>query len=269
MNLKKYVLFLVIIFSVNLLYAQDMQDGYKEIGEMKDWGFGITPYALLASQSTDVGGEKLRQSFSDLASLTNAGFQIIASARYKRVVMSFDGTFATLGGDINQAGLHVDMTIKQRIIDFKLSYIVYDNFELKGGNVINGWSLEFGSGMKYWKNDVGVDYTLKIKDKIIDQGNISIPQEWWDLMIGAKTRFILNEKVLLGVSLNVGGFGIGNSSKFAYDFTYINNFKVLKWLSINAGFRNFNYRRIDGEGTEEVETKVNVLGPMLGVSFIL
>ncbi len=263
------VIIIVIMMSSSLLYGQDAQEGYQEVNKMKDWGFGITPYALLASQSTDVGGEKLRQSFSDLSSMTNAGFQIIASARYKKIVLSYDGTFATLGGDINQAGLHVDATIRQRIFDFKSTYIVYDNFELKGGSAINGWSLELGIGAKYWKNDVGVDYTLSLNDKVIDQGNYSIPQKWWDLMVGAKTKFILNDKVLLGVSMNIGGFGIGNSSKFAYDFTYINNFKVLNWLSINAGFRNFRYRRIDGEGAEEVETKVNVLGPMLGVSFIL
>jgi len=38
---------------------------------------------------------------------------------------------------------------------------------------------------------------------------------------------------------------------------------------INAGFRNFRYHRIDGEGTDALETTVNVLGPVLGVSFVL
>ena len=39
-----------------------------------EWGLSITPYAWFAAQSSDVGGEKLRQSFNDLASITNLGF---------------------------------------------------------------------------------------------------------------------------------------------------------------------------------------------------
>ena len=67
--------------------------------------------------------------------------------------------------------------------------------------------------------------------------------------------------------MDVGGFGIGDSSKFSYNFTYINTFKVHKNIAINAGFRSFRYKRLDGEGTEEIQTKVGVLGPLLGVTF--
>lgn len=260
---------ITILLSFGNLFAQNIEGIYKDVDKMDDWGFSITPYALLAAQSTDVGGEKLRQSFSDLSSMTNTGFQLVASARYKKLVLSFDGTFATLGTASSIAGLDIDATIKQRIIDLKSSYIIYENFEFVGDNVINGWSLDIGVGAKYWKNDVGLNYTLSIGDIIIDEGSYTIPQQWWDLMVGIKTRFVLNDKVRLAVGFNVGGFGIGNSSKFAYDFTYINNFRVLNWMSVNAGFRSFNYSRVDGEGQDEVSTKVNVLGPLLGVSFIL
>ena len=247
--------------------------------ENDKWEIYFTPYALIASQSTDVGGQKIRQSFGDLASLTNAGFQIITTARYKRLFLTFDGTFATLGGNITSTGdlmsYDVDLTIKQRILDFKLSYMVYNNFEIKGSDVIKGWSLEFAGGVKYWQNDVIIDYTLTAHnplpgkdDKIVQDSEI-IPQKWFDLMLGGQADFILSDKVKLVVGFNVGGFGIGNSSKFAYDFTYINSFRVLKWLSVDVGFRNFYYNRVDGEGVDELTTKVKVIGPILGVTFDL
>jgi len=262
--MKKINLALIVLLLTSIVaMGQDSQAGYRSSDEMKDWGFSVTPYAMLAAQSTDVGTEKIRQSFSDLTGMTNAGFQIIAVARYKRLKLSFDGTFATLGSDMEQGPLTVEVEIKQRILDYKLSYIVYDNFEFAEDNAIHGWSLEFGVGAKYWKNDVGVNYEIAILDTVLGDG-LTIPQEWWDLMVGVKTHFVLNKKVSLGVALDVGGFGIGNSSKFAYNFTYINNFKVLNWMSVNAGFRNFRYNRID----DEVETTVNVLGPLIGVSFI-
>lgn len=276
----KKITFILFVLYIGLgsLFAQETNDKYQEIDKMNDWGLIITPYALLASQSTDVGGEKIRQSFDDLSSLTNAGFQIIVAARYKRFGLSFDGTFATLGSDVTNSGnivsTNIDLKIKQNIFDLKLTYFLYDNFEIKGNDVIKGWSLQVGGGGKYWSNDVGINSIITLhrpfqEDEIIENSE-TIQLEWWDAMVGAKTKFILSDKVMLGINFNVGGFGIGNSSKFAYDFTYINNFRVLDWMSVNAGFRNFYYKRKDDEGTDaELTTKVNVLGPFLGVSFIL
>ena len=84
-------------------------------------------------------------------------------------------------------------------------------------------------------------------------------------MVGVKTNIMLSRKVLLGASFSVGGFGIGDSSEFTHDLTYINAFRVWRYMTINAGFRSFKYKRDDNG----LETTVNVLGPLLGVSFIL
>lgn len=268
-----YFLWLILTgLSFQLLAQQDIDPqeevhaGFNQPEQAKDWGFAITPYALLAAQSTDVGGEKIRQSFSDLSSMTNAGFQVIAGLRYKRWTAIWDGTFATLGVEEMQGPLDVDLEIVQRIQDFKLSYLVYDDFEISEGNILDGWSLEISAGGKYWKNDVDVSYSLVINDNPILEDSFKELQEWWDLMIGVKTRFVISPKFLLSVAYNAGGFGIGDSSKFAHDFTYINSFKVHRHILVNAGFRGFRYRRVDGEGEDELETVVSVLGPMLGVS---
>jgi len=88
-------------------------------------------------------------------------------------------------------------------------------------------------------------------------------------MIGMDVKFVISKKFMLSVGGNIGGFGIGNSSEFAHDFTYLNSFKLSKLIIIIAGFRSFRYKRVDGIGDEELKTKVNVLGPVLGVSFVL
>ena len=85
-------------------------------------------------------------------------------------------------------------------------------------------------------------------------------------MVGMNMKFVMTPKFLLSVALNVGGFGIRNSSKFSHNFTYINTFKVHKNIAVNAGFRSFRYKRVDGEGAEELQTIVSVLGPLLGVT---
>jgi len=266
--MKKIVLtFTALSFLVVTAIGQTNSNNYTD--KKKDWGFVITPYALLASQSTDVGGQKLRQSFSDLYSITNAGFQIVTIVLYKKLSLRFDGTIANLGDNGSSGPLQVDLNIKQKILDLSLGYTVYDNFEFSEEEILKGWDLNFSIGTKYWSNDLGINYSIVFDDFVLDTGSIEETEDWWDLMLGVKTNFVLSKKFQLTVGANVGGFGIGNSSKLAYDFIYLNSFKVSKLMVINAGFRNFRYHRIDGEGTDALETTVNVLGPVLGVSFVL
>ena len=263
-------LLLVLLFSgFSSLWGQVTNLNFNEKEDRKDWSYSLTPYALLASQSTNVGGNRITQSFGELSSLTDAGFQLIAAVRYRRFGLALDGTWASLGNNAQKGPLVLDVGVKQKILDFRASYILYETFQMEENRIIDGWSLEFLGGGKYWSNDLEVDYQVFLGDRLLDEGSIGQNQDWWDLMLGLKTTISLTRKVLLSSWISVGGFGFGNSSKFAYDFTYLNAFRVSRLITINAGFRNFRYRRVDGEGPEELETRVNVLGPFLGVSFFL
>jgi len=260
---------LVLGMAVNLsMWAQDTEADFKEVSERKDWGFHITPYAWLAGQATDVGGEKLRQSFNDLSSFANFGFQLSALARYKRFMLSFDGTYADLRAGGDSGPLNVDVKIIQWIIDSKLGYLFYEDIHYKEDEVIAGWSIEGNVGAKYWHNNISVNYDLTINDTPVMEGEFNELQDWWDLMLGLKTRFVLSKRVLLGVSADIGGFGIGNSSRLSWDFNYMNTFRITKLINITAGYRTTRYTRVDGEGEDQFETKVAIFGPVLGVSFV-
>ena len=256
-------------FLVQTTFAQDTEGDFKEVQQRKDWGFSISPYAWLAGNATDIGGEKLRQSFNDLSSLTNFGFQMVTTVRYKRITASLDWTYAHLGADFGNEFLVVDAHIYQWIVDPKLGYIIYDKIDYNEESVIAGWSMEATIGAKYWVNNINVDYSIKILENWPIEGSLAEKQDWWDLMIGAKTKFILSKSVMLMVGGDVGGFGIGNSSKFAWDFIYANSFKVSNLIMVTAGYRSFRYNRIDGTGDDELKTKVHAYGPFIGVSFVL
>ena len=262
---KSIVLFYLLSFFFNLT-ALSQTSLSENKNKEKEWKVYIAPYALLASQSTDVGGQKIRGSFNDLASLTNTGFQIIAIVSYKKYSLIFDGTYAELGSDYTQGPVMANLDVKQKIFGFKGAYVVYDNFQFDNDNVIKGWNLRVNLGAKYWLNNIGVDYQVVIGNNIISEDSISEKQEWWDLMIGINPKFVISKKFDLSVDFNFGGFGIGNSSDFALDFTYLNSFKVSRTIAVHAGFRSFKYKQTEGSGEERLETKVSVLGPMLGVS---
>lgn len=261
----KLSLIVILLFSA-CISAQETASDFKASEESnKKWRFSVTPYALLAAQSTDVDGEAIRQSFDDLSSITNFGFQIVSTIKYDRFSLSLDGTFANLGAEGDLGPIDVNLSIDQIIFDTKLGYRVYDNFELSNDQAIKGWSLDLTLGGKYMLNDVNLSYNITLPDPLDDiSDNFNKKLEWWDLMVGINTKFIVSPKFLVSVAYNAGGFGIGNSSKYASDFTYINSFKVQKHILVNAGFRSFGYDRID----DGVNTNVKVLGPLLGVSAI-
>lgn len=265
----KYLVLLIYTFSVySRIYAQDAGSDFTKLSDRKDWGFTLSPYAWIAGQSTDVGGEKLRQSFNDLSSLTNFGFQLSSSLRYKRYILSFDGTYANLGSGVGADALKVDFSIDQWIIDSKIGYLIFDDIHYNENEVIAGWSIEGNIGLKYWSNDVNINYGVYWNDAPLIEEEINELQKWYDLMLGVKTRIILSKYVLLGIGGNIGGFGIGNSSKLSWDFTYVNSFRMSDLITVSAGYRHFKYNRVDGEGSEQLETTVSAFGPMLGVSFV-
>ncbi len=267
--IKRPFLLILCLAGLSPLFGQVTNQNFNEEDDRKDWSFSLTPYALLASQSTSVGGNRITNSFGELSSMTNAGFQMVASVRYKRFGLSMDGTWAELGVDGEQGPLVLNTKVNQKILDFRGSYVLYETFQMEQNRVIDGWSLEALGGAKYWSNKIDLAYELYLGDRLLDEGSIEQTQEWWDLMLGVKTTISLSPRVLLSSWISFGGFGIGDSSKLAYDFTYLNAFRVSRLITINAGFRNFRYRRVDGEGDSELETRVNVLGPFLGVSFLL
>jgi hypothetical protein len=235
-----------------------------------NWRVIVSPYALLAGMSTDVGGEKIRTNFNDLSSLTNFGFQLNTNVMYKKWVFTADGTYANLGSSSDQGLVRVDADIKQYMMDLRLGYLVHTDVDQGDDTrVVRGWALEVNAGAKFWQNDLSVGYALVIdQDPPLLEGNLKTVQKWWDPMLGVKARIILSRTVLLGLSASGGGFGVADASDYSWDFVYTNSFKVSRLLTVTAGFRSFLYKRTDGEGPEEVQTKVAVNGPLIGVSFV-
>ncbi len=250
--------------------GQEITNAGKDTADRHyDWRFLITPYAMLASQATDVGSTKLRQSFGDLSSLTNFGIQLATTVNYKNWIFTSDITYAYLTKQAASGPLNINIDIKQLMLDLRLGYFVVNRLNYKNKkHTLQGWVLEVNAGAKYWQNKLTLNYDFTLENPLPDlEGKIDENQDWWDPMVGARSRVILNRVVSLGMYLSYGGFGIGNSSKYSWDFLYSNSFVVSKLLMINTGFRAFKYKRIDPGNDGDVVTKVTVVGPLLGVTF--
>ncbi len=275
-KLSNKLLILVIILNCSSVFSQENKEEtgtanteFIDIKERSLWSFKLAPYAWLAGTATDVGSEKIRQSFNDLYSLTNFGFQMLAQARYKKWTLSTNLTYAKLGSEITEGRMLIDFAVDQIILDTKLGYTLIDKIDF-GDDVIHGWAMDATIGAIYWSNDINVDVDM---DTPIDipgfPVNISEKLTYVDLVVGTNFRIILSKSVLLGLSANIGGFGIGNSSKLYWDLSFVNTFKVSKLLTVTAGYKTFTDKTVSGEGEDEIKTNIKTFGPLLGVAFNL
>lgn len=275
-KLIKTFLVVIIMFNCTTIFSQEKEEEtgtadteFIDKEKRKDWTFKLAPYAWLAGTATDVGGEKIRQSFNDLYSLTNFGFQIIAQAKYKKWSLSTNLTYAKLGDKLEEGIMLIDFAVDQIILDTKIGYTLIDKIDY-GDDIIRGWAMDATIGAIYWSNDINVDVNV---DSPIDipgfPVNVNEKLDYVDLVVGTNFRIILSKSVLLGLSANVGGFGIGNSSTLYWDLSFVNTFKVSKLLTVTAGYKTFTDKTVSGEGEDEIKTNIKTFGPLLGVTFNL
>ena len=261
------LLVLTVLLLSNTASAQDP----LELDEVADstlqdeWGLAITPYALFAAQSTDVAGQQLRSSFNDLASITNIGFQCRLYARWRWLVFAADWTYADMQTESDILLPNIDMKINQHILDMKLGGKVYDSrTTMQDG----GMGIWVSAGVRYWDNTINYTFTtepiLPGNDPTVESGTEA--QTWWDPVLGLHMHFPVTPKVGFLVRATGGGFGIGNASDYLWDAEFAALFRLTNRLMLSAGYRQFKYKRTDGEGDAAVTQEVTVVGPAIGLS---
>jgi len=248
-------------------HAQDpLEFEEPTVGLAEDqWGLAVTPYGWLAAQSSDVDGRKLRQSFRDLASITNVGFQGRLTARYRGVILNADWTYADQSSTTGIGGSRIEMSLGQHILDLKLGALVYDS---RTPEQEGGFGLWLAAGARYWDNDV--DFTLT-REPLLPGGDTTVVveqtgQTWWDPVVGVLARWPVTPAVGFAARGTVGGLGIGDASDYLWDAEALATFRLGRRFLLAAGFRSFKYDRTDGEGGEEVHQNVTVMGPMIGLA---
>lgn len=239
---------------------------FIDLKDRKDWSFKVAPYAWLAGTATDVGSEQIRQSFNDLVSLTNFGFQVVAQAKYKKWSLSTNLTYAKLGDIIQDGPLIIDFGVDQVILDSKIGYTIIDKINF-GDNVIHGWAMEATIGAIYWSNIINLNADLDSPGDLIFPISLRDNLAYVDLVIGTNYRVVFSKSVLLSISANVGGFGIGNSSVLYWDLLFANTFKVSELMTVTAGYKTFTDKTVSGEGADKLEVNIKTFGPLLGVAF--
>jgi len=259
-------LLLVLGLHAGAAFAQDPLEGDldRPAAQIDVWGLAVTPYAWFAAQSTDVGGQAIRQSFNDLASITNLGFQVRVLARWRWLRFAADWTYSDMEANQEVGRLEVNQQLNQHILDMKLGGKVYDSRTAAQDGGIGIW---VAAGARYWDSKVDI---LVTREPILPgdpvQDTAKTGQAWWDPVLGLSLHFPVTPVVSFLVRATGGGLGIGNASSYLWDAELGALFRVSRRLMISAGYRQFKYQRTDGEGEDEVKQTVAVVGPAVGLS---
>lgn len=243
-------------------------EGNEAIISEEEWTLALTPYAWFAAQSTDVGGTALRQSFNDLASMTNMGGQMRLAAKWRWLLLSADVTVADMQSENTIGRTSIDLGIDQLILDLKFGVKVHDT---RNAGQEGGMAVWIGAGGRYWDNTV--DYTITTQPILPDRPpEVTFDREiqrWWDPVLGLTFHFPVTPKVGFAIRATGGGFGIGDASDYLWDAETAALFRLSKRLGLSVGYRQFKYSRTDGAGDDKIEQTVNVSGPAIGLAIAL
>jgi opacity protein-like surface antigen len=221
------------------------------------WEFHVVPYIWMAGISGDVTVKGSRtsvdESFSDiLENLDFGGFLHLEAAKGKWAFFG-DGTYVKLSVDrtlidVGSEQVQVELGGAYRFAQLPLGK--------EGGRLVSFEALA-GGRYNYVKSEVKILRLLKSKES----------QDWVDPIVGVRFTAGLTEKLSLRVRGDIGGFGIGSASDFAWNVVAVLGYQLSRRITLGGGWRilDIDYER--GSGRRRFEYDVTTSGPVLGLAF--
>jgi opacity protein-like surface antigen len=114
-----------------------------------------------------------------------------------------------------------------------------------------------GGRYNYVKSEVEILSLLKSKES----------QDWVDPIVGIRLRAGLTEKLSLRVRGDIGGFGIGSASDFAWNVVAFLGYQLSRRITLGAGWRILDIDYEKGSGSRRFEYDVTTSGPVVGLAF--
>jgi hypothetical protein len=236
------------------------------------WAFFIAPYGWLAGVSgtvaTDGENTELEVPFEDFLENTRAGLLLYFEARRNKVFVAFDGTWATLGGEMNGQLVDLDIEIRQRIYDIRVGYEVYNK---KLGEVIHkkkfDWQrrmiIDIFAGGRYFRTEP----VIAIIPIIGDPREISGVDSRVDPFFGLRIGWDMSPRWIMGFRGDIGGFGIGDAAQFSWQATGDIGYRLSSRIALFAGYRYLTFDTITGRGDDRNGTDLSQQGPIIGAGF--
>jgi hypothetical protein len=256
--------------------------------------FSLTTYVWLTSfnGSTVVDGRKSDVDTSFDTIFENAdsliGVMGAIDMEHKRLVLQFNGVYSAVDfsgettrvgdgplGGTSDARIEADISVKSTLLEFFGGYRFLDR-EFGGKEErTSRFMLDGFVGARYTNLDMDTrlssDTTVTLRSgRTIEAGrsiDSDISQEWIEPFVGGRIALMLNERWLLGLRGDVGGFGVDGSEFTWSSIAYVGyRWRFEGWdLSLLGGYRAIGQDYSNDDFTYDVVTH----GPVLGASVTL
>lgn len=242
---------LLMVFICTAAYAGDTSD-------TGDWEFNLAPFYLWAvsmggEMTTGTNTTPVEADFKDLASGLKALFTVHFEGTHKTGWgFLIDANYLTIGGQQTiptpvPVALDVDFTSVMTELAGIYRFSLGENaFDVIGG--ARYYSLE---------PEINITSTLPLPSRI------NKTQDWWDVMIGGRYIWTINEKWNFKARGDVGFVG----SDLTLNVVGLFEFQPWKHVSLIAGYRYMGIDYENGSGADLFKYDMTMHGPLLGVNF--
>lgn len=146
-------------------------------------------------------------------------------------------------------------------------------YEQTGINTMAGYQVlkqELGDGRAFSLDVMGGIFYVKVKNDIdiygprFDHISTGGSVEFLDPMVGLRMYYPFTKKFGVGLSGQIGGFGVGSELQCVASASLVYNFT--DWFALSAGYKYWYWKwEDDGERLSELEQKI--YGPVIGMQF--
>jgi hypothetical protein len=217
----------------------------------------LEPYLLAPSMSGTIGIGQLPKTFicvpaSELFKYFQIGGMLYAEVHNNRFAYTSDLLYASLGQDASS---------KNGVISGKVTVKQFW-WELAGLYKVKPW-LEFGVGARI--NSITNGLNINVPGP--SNKNVSKGATWVDPIIVTRLKGAINNKWLLQLRADMGGFGIG--SQFAWQLQPDIYYRASRLLELGLGYRIISMDYNKGSGDNRFLYDIEEYGPQLRIGFNL
>jgi len=258
-------LLLCLTLGANPAVAADGSDDTSvELG-VYFWGAGVygnidTPEGEFSNNTefSDIW-DNLSGAFMAHGRFQTGDFSVVSDVMYVDIETDRKHKTVRLGpNDGIRIAADAKFELKNWIVDLTGGYKIFelDDVTLKPRG-------ELYAGGRYWylkpEVDVNVSGPLNSLSRKIDP-----KEQWVDAIVGARFALALSPTVELSVQGDAGGFGIGNSSEFAWMQMTALSWHFTESWRLHLAYKFLQFRRDTGD----IEIKEQYRGPIIATSFV-
>jgi len=215
--------------------------------QQDEWQISLIPYGWISGMSGTFGAlgavAEVDVSFGDIVENLEVGVLVHVEAQKQRWSVLFDAIFLAVGEGIPEPPGAVD--VDQVIAEVSVGFEVADGVDLLAGG--------------RW---VSIDTTVQVG---FDPGDIyKDDQGWVDPLVGARVRRDLNDRWLVHLRGDIGGFGAG--SDFTWNLEADASVRVTERLSLIFGYRVLDIDYDEGVDLQRFLFDAGISGPRFGMA---